>query len=217
MRGERNAGDPGGWQDEPDELLEEFSDEIAVGRALDLGMGEGRNALWLAARGFEVVGVDVSPASVESVQRLARERGLALETHVADIRNFEIEPASYSVILASAVLHFLMPAEIREIAQQIKAGLQSDGVVIAHAFTVDDPSYEARQGQRLPLVAQNTFLLPDLDGPLHYFGCGELRSLFDDLDVFYYAEERHIDTRHDDPHYHAYHAGAFLAARKSGD
>lgn len=196
--------------DEPDELLEEFIDEIAVGRALDLGMGEGRNALWLAERGFDVVGVDVSTTAVETAQQLACERRLTLETHVADIREFEIKPESYVLVMVSAVLHFLLPDEIRGLADRIKAGLQPGGFVIVSVFTVDDPGYEALQEQGAALIAQNTFLVPDLGGSLHYFAFGELRRLFDELEILHYAEERHLDTSHDDPHYHA---GAFLVAR----
>lgn len=213
MNSERNAGRKRCQAHVPDELLEDFIEEIPVGRALDLGMGEGRNALWLAERGFHVVGVDISAATVETVQRLACERGVAVETHVADIRNFEIESESYALIVASAVLHFLLPDEIREIANRIKAGLQPGGFLIAQVFTVDDPGYEALQERRATLIAERTFFVPELDSPLHYFAFGELRSLFDELDALYYAEERHIDTSHDYPHYHA---GAFLVARKAG-
>lgn len=195
----------------PDELLEEFIDDIPEGRALDLGMGEGRNAVWLAERGFDVVGVDLSAAAVKAAEQLARERRVCLEAHVADIREFEIEPESYTLILASAVLHFLMPAEICELADRIKAGLQPGGFVIAHVFTVDDPGYEALQERREALVAERTFFVPELKSPLHYFAFGELRSLFEDLEILHYAEERQLDLSHDYPHYHA---GAFLMARK---
>lgn len=211
MGARRNAGQNHCQPDEPDELLEEFIDQIPVGRVLDLGMGEGRNALWLAGRGFDVVGVDRSAAAVEIAQRLARERGLVLETYVADIRDFEIEPGSYALVLASAVLHFLLPEEICELANRIKAGLQSGGFLIAQVFTYDDPSYEALQEQGAVVVAKNTFFVPELEGPLHYFAFGELRGLFDELEILHYAEERHINTSHDYPHYHA---GAFLVARK---
>lgn len=211
MKHEDKAGQPCCQRDVPDELLEEFIDDIPVGRALDLGMGAGGNAVWLAERGFDVVGVDISPAAVGTAQRLAGNRGIALETHVADIRTFEIEPRSYVLVLASAVLHFLLPEEVLELATRIKAGLQPGGFVIAHVFTVDDPGYEVLQEQGAVLVARNTFFVPDLEGPLHYFAFGELRSLFGDLDTLFYAEERHLDISHGAPHYHA---GAFLVARR---
>jgi SAM-dependent methyltransferase len=199
------------WGDEPDEELEAFIDQVPVGRALDLGMGDGHNALWLAARGFEVVGVDRSPEAVALARQRARQRNLRIETHVADIRTFPIEPRSYTLILASAVLHFLLPEEARALACRICEGLCPGGVVMASVFTVDDPSYEALQERRTECLAPNTYYVPELDGPMHYFAPGELRELFQGLELLYYAEERHLDTTHDVPHYHS---GAFLVARR---
>lgn len=211
MSSEWSAGRAGNQGDAPDELLEEFIDVIPLGRALDLGMGDGHNAVWLAGRGFRVVGVDLSPAAVDAAQRLAAERGVALETHVADIREFKIEPDCYALVLASAALHFLRPQGIRELAGRIKAGLRPGGVVVAHVFTVDDPGYAALQEEGTPLVAERTFFVPEIEGLLHYFASGELRSLFEGLEIVYYAEERHLDSSGDEAHYHA---GAFLVARR---
>lgn len=194
-----------------DELLDEFIDEIPPGRALDLGMGGGDNALWLARRGFHVVGVDNSVTAVDTARAAARAVGLSLEAHVADIRDFEIAPESYTLILATAVLHFLMPEEIHKLAERMMAGLQPGGVIVASVFTVDDPGYEMLQEEGAPLIAERTFYVSDLNNPLHFFGFGELRRLFADLEIRHYAEERHIDTSHNHPHYHA---GAFLVARK---
>jgi len=214
MSCDQDAGQAGSQEDAPDDLLEDFVDDIPIGRALDLGVGDGKNAVWLAERGFDVVGVDLSATAVQAAQRLARERGVVLEAHVADIREWEIEPGSYALVLASAVLHFLLPEEIRGLANRIRAGLQSGGFLIAHVFTVDDPGYQVLRQQGASLVAERTFFVPEIEGPLHYFDFGELRSLFKELDILYYAEERHLDSSSpDDPHYRA---GAFLVARKGG-
>lgn len=195
----------------PDELLEEFIREIPVGRALDLGMGDGSHAVWLAERGFAVVGVDASAPAVDAARSLASERRVTLETHVADIREFKIEPGSYTLVLALAVLHFLLPQEARELSARIIAGLEPGGFVIAHVFTLDDPGYDALREQGAPLIAENTYLVPRLGQPLHYFAFGELRSLFDELDVLHYTEERHLDSSQVPA---GYRAGAFLVARK---
>lgn len=214
MSRDQSAGQAGSQEDVPDELLEDFVDDIPIGRALDLGMGDGKSAVWLAERGFDVIGVDLSATAVQAAQRLARERGVVLETHVADISEWEIEPDRYALVLASAVLHFLLPEEIRGLANRIRAGLQSGGYLIAQVFTVDDPGYQVLRQQGASLVAERTFFVSDIGGPLHYFDFGELRSLFKELEILYYAEERHLDSSSpDDPHYRA---GAFLVARKGG-
>jgi tellurite methyltransferase len=194
-----------------DELLEAYIDAIPTGRALDLGMGEGDNAVWLARRGFRVIGIDRSASAVDAANDRAQSAGLPLETHVIDIQDFKIEPGRYALILAAAVLHFLLPDDARRLAGRIKAGLQPGGVVIVSVYTVDDPGYEAFQEGREPLIDTGTFYVEHLGGPLHFFGMGELRDWFEDLEILHYAEERHMDLEHGLPHYHS---GAFLVARR---
>jgi len=68
-----------GMPDEPSALLVENQALLpAGGRALDLGMGSGRNALYLAARGFRVTGVDVSSVAVALCQEKAARLGMAV-------------------------------------------------------------------------------------------------------------------------------------------
>ena len=58
---------------------------LAPGRALDLACGEGRNALWLAERGWQVTAVDFSAVGLAKAQRLASERALDLRWVEADV------------------------------------------------------------------------------------------------------------------------------------
>ena len=63
------------WGAEPNRFLaEELAALPAQGRALDLACGEGRNAIWLAKRGWQVTAVDYSSVAVERARRLAREQ-----------------------------------------------------------------------------------------------------------------------------------------------
>jgi 2-polyprenyl-3-methyl-5-hydroxy-6-metoxy-1,4-benzoquinol methylase len=194
-----------------DELLDAYIEHVPTGRALDIGMGEGDNAIWLARRGFQVVGIDRSTQAVEMASQRAHGAGLAMETQVGDVQDFEIRSGSYALILAAAVLHFLVPDDGRRLVDRIKTGLQPGGVVIVSVFTVDDPGYETLQEARAPLIGRNTFHVEHLDGPLHFFGMGELRDWFQDLEILHYAEERQMDLEGGLPHYHS---GAFLVARR---
>ena len=197
--------------DAPDELLERFIDQVPVGRALDLGMGEGEHALWLARRGFEVVGVDRDAARVERVRRKAQAAGLAVDVRHADIREVEIEPDTYTLILAAMVLHFLTPAEIRVVVERMKAGLRPGGWVMVSVLSTDDPGYVVLAAQEGRRVAENTFVVPEISGTIHYFAAGELRALFEDLEICYDVQERHLDPLDEEV---GYRAGAFLVARR---
>ncbi|HYP54031.1 MAG TPA: methyltransferase domain-containing protein [Pyrinomonadaceae bacterium] len=86
--------------DEPHRLLSHVAlEHFRPGRALDLASGAGRNALFLASLGWRVVAVDASRVGVELTQQRARERGVEVETHVADLERgeFKIEPEAFDL------------------------------------------------------------------------------------------------------------------------
>ncbi|MFI9173039.1 class I SAM-dependent methyltransferase [Streptomyces lincolnensis] len=97
----------------PDENLVSYLDRglLTGGRALDLGCGPGRNALHLAARGFDVDGVDLSPAAVEWAGERARETGTGVRFHCGDA--FALTETDltgpYDLIYDSGCFHHLPP------------------------------------------------------------------------------------------------------------
>jgi cyclopropane fatty-acyl-phospholipid synthase-like methyltransferase len=74
----------------PVEFLVDNINLLPVGKVLDLAMGEGRNALFLAEQGFAVTGIDSSEVAVQRCNDLAQERGLTLHTIVADLTDFAL-------------------------------------------------------------------------------------------------------------------------------
>lgn len=80
---------------------------LPAGRALDLGAGEGRNAVWLAARGWDVTAVDFSRAGLERARAMARRAGTALTTVVADLAAYQPDARAYDLVLA---LYVQVPA-----------------------------------------------------------------------------------------------------------
>ncbi len=69
----------------PTALLAEWLDRLPRGRALDVACGAGRNALYLAARGFRVDAIDVSEAGLERGRAAADRLGLEIDWHCADL------------------------------------------------------------------------------------------------------------------------------------
>ena len=82
----------------PTPLLEEWSGVNAPGRALVVACGPGRNALYLAEHGFDVVGVDVSEVAIGQARTAADDRGLDAEFLVADLDEFTLEPGAFDLI-----------------------------------------------------------------------------------------------------------------------
>lgn len=76
----------------PDDDLQREVAGLKPGRAIDLGAGEGADALWLAGRGWQVTAVDYAEAAIATVQRLAHERGLEVTGRVADVTDLQLQP-----------------------------------------------------------------------------------------------------------------------------
>lgn len=103
------------------------------GRVLSLGEGEGRNAVWLAEQGWQVVAVDASAVGLEKARRLAEARGVELTTVVADVATWRPDPASFDGLVL-VYLH-LSPSARPAVHAAAAAALRPGGVVILEAFT----------------------------------------------------------------------------------
>lgn len=150
---------------EPAELLKEYVDVLPVGRALDIAMAEGRNAVFLARKGFVVLGVDISEVALRKANRLARESRVEITTVNADLNTYQIKPDSYEVIVNIEYLQ-------RSLIPQIKRGLRRGGVVIFENPTLDQLKLPGSSG-----ISRDHLLKP-----------GELKSLFADFKILHYSE-----------------------------
>ncbi|MBI2861035.1 MAG: class I SAM-dependent methyltransferase [Chloroflexi bacterium] len=120
---------------EPARFLVASIDLLPKGRALDLAMGNGRNAIYLARMGFDVEGVDVSPEAVNSAMEAARQAGVAIRAQVADLETgYAIEKCAYEVVICFNYLQ-------RSLFPQIKDGLRPGGMVVYETFIVDQAQY----------------------------------------------------------------------------
>jgi tellurite methyltransferase len=134
------------------------------GRALDVAMGAGRNALYLASLGYEVTGIDVSGVAVARCREEAARRGLPIEALQADLESYRLPRAAYDVVINFYYLQ-------RDLAPQMEAALQPGGVVVFEMLTREQRQFG--WGPR-----RDKFLLRP----------GELRSLFPGLEVLAYRE-----------------------------
>ncbi len=95
----RYAGRELVWTSEANRFLVEESGALAPGRAIDLACGEGRNAVWLAERGWRVTGVDFSKVGLEKAQRLADARGVQVDWIAADLLDFRPDQQVFDLVL----------------------------------------------------------------------------------------------------------------------
>lgn len=117
---------------EPNSFLAEHCSLIS-GPVLSLSEGEGRNAVFLASRGLEVVGVDISRVALEKAKTLSESRGVEIKTIVADLANFEPDESYYgSVISISAHL----PSTVRSrLYPLIEKALRPNGIIVLESYS----------------------------------------------------------------------------------
>ena len=117
----------------PNAFVAEMGAQIPSGPVLCLAEGEGRNAVHLATLGHRVTAVDQSQAGLAKARRLAAARGVEIETVLADLGNFIIEPGVWSGIVATFA--HLPPAIRCKVHAQAVRGLRLGGVFVLEAYT----------------------------------------------------------------------------------
>jgi SAM-dependent methyltransferase len=127
---ERYAASDLVWSAEPNTFVVSLTGDLPVGTAIDLGAGEGRNALWLAEQGWQVTAVDFSSVAVERGR--ARPGGDLVDWQVADVTTYE--PADRFDLVLVCYLH--LPRHVmRRVLQHAASWVGPGGhlVVVAHA------------------------------------------------------------------------------------
>jgi SAM-dependent methyltransferase len=132
---ERYAVDELVWTAEPNRLLVAEVDGLAPGRALDLACGEGRNAVWLAERGWAVTGVDFSAVGLDKARRLADTRHVSVQWERADITEYQPPAEGFDLVI---VMYLHLPEASRRVAFRRAAGAVAPGgtlLVVGHDNT----------------------------------------------------------------------------------
>jgi SAM-dependent methyltransferase len=112
----------------PDENLVQWvsAGQIEPGRALDLGCGNGRNALYLANRGFSVEGVDYSASAVAWSRERVAQAGAPVSIVQRSVFELDLPPASYDLVYDSGCFHHIPPHRrhpyVRLVANALKPG-----------------------------------------------------------------------------------------------
>jgi len=132
---QRYAGTELVWTAEPNRFAVSELQDLAPGRALDVAAGEGRNAVWLASRGWQVTAVDFSAAGLDKGRRLAEARGVAVDWVRADVRDYQPEAASFQLVLVAYLQ--LREAELDGVLRRAVTALASGGalLVVGHDLT----------------------------------------------------------------------------------
>ena len=121
------------WSGRPNGVLVEEVSDLAPGRALDVGCGEGADAIWLASKGWRVIAIDVSPTALERGARAAEETGVDVEWQWHDLA--DTFPAGEFDLVNAQYLHSSLDLPEEKIYSAIAAAVAPGGtvLVVSHA------------------------------------------------------------------------------------
>ena len=125
----------------PIESVVKLNKHLDGGTVLDIGGGEGRNALYLAKQGFEVSVSDLSKVGIEKINSAAKEGGLNIDTHVTDTITEGID-RTYNSIVISFMLHHVLECDAEKLIAETQKHTYKNGVHVVATFMNTGDLYE---------------------------------------------------------------------------
>jgi len=162
MWDERYAVDEYVYGKEPNEFLLQMSGRLQHGRVLCLAEGEGRNAVYLARRGFAVTAVDSSSVGLAKAVRLAQEFGVTIQTVTADLADYTIEEGAWDSIV-SIWCHVHQDLRGR-LHRDVVAGLKEGGTFLLEAYTPKQLEFKTGGPPSVENLMTLASLKKELDG-----------------------------------------------------
>jgi cyclopropane fatty-acyl-phospholipid synthase-like methyltransferase len=127
---------------EPNAFLKSQRRALTPGQAaLSLADGEGRNGVWLAEQGLDVLAVDFSPTALQKARTLARARGVALRTEQADLTDWRW-PSSVFDVVVGIFIQFVGPDLRPKLFAGIKQALKAGGLLLLQGYRVGQHAYQ---------------------------------------------------------------------------
>jgi tellurite methyltransferase len=158
--------------DQPSSFLRQIIDsdawEIPRGLALEVATGKGRNAIFLAERGFSVAGIDVSAVALGEAHGRAEKKSLRISWQQADLEQIDFPPAAYNLIVN---INYLQ----RSLLPQIRRALKAEGHVIFETYLIDQQA------------------IGHPKNPAYLLNHNELLDHFRDFRVLCYREGKYIE------------------------
>jgi SAM-dependent methyltransferase len=125
----------------PNQFLTAQHQRLKLGmKTLVVGDGEGRNGVWLASQGLDVLSVDLSPVGLEKTQALAAQHQISLQTECADLTTWNWAEATYDLVV-SIYVHFA-PDVRQQVHRSILGSLKPGGLIILEGFNPDQIQYQ---------------------------------------------------------------------------
>ncbi len=203
------------WGDQPNLIVPLISSHLQPGsRILIVGCGEGRDAIFLARLGFEIVATEISKSGLERALRLSSENGHKIEFHNLDAHQPHDRFGEFDAVLMMNVLQFLDPELILNRIRHFQTLVKPKGLFCVQLFTVEDPMYRQAVDTNQVSDGQMAIEHPQRKYLIRYFEKGELISYFQGWEMIYYYEGLIWDKPHGVQSDFHQHGLAQMIARK---
>lgn len=174
--------------------------QVNIGKALDIGAGEGRNSVYLAGLGFDVTSIEPTKDGSNKIIEKSNQLDLNINVLNCDYLSENLNE-KYDFIIAGTSLDHMEKDYLDKAVEKLQGSLKKDGLVYIVVFTQDDPGYL----KQLDNASECSDFIK------HYFSKNELKDYFKEFDILYYNEYIKPDNSHGKPHVHG---KAKLIARK---
>lgn len=168
----RYAGDAFLFGTQPNAFLASQRFRLQSGqKVLAVADGEGRNGVWLAEQGLEVLSIDASIVAQQKARRLAKERQAKLDFELVDLEHWQFPANQYDLIVA-IFIQFAGPDLRSRLFEQMKQALKPGGLIMLEGYGPKQLEY--RTGG--PSVVDNLYTVDVLEKAFFDFDILELRA-----------------------------------------
>ena len=182
---------------EPENILIQYSNQIrSKWPILDIGAGQGRNALYLAQKGFSVDAIDPSSVAIETIEKAATEQKLSVKTFIDDFFTFDPGAIKYGGILVFGLLQILTWRQIDDLLSKIYNWTEAGSLIFLTAFSILDASYNKYESI-WPAIGKNSFS-EDGENVRTYLEPDEILNLFGGYKPLHHWEGTGPEHHHGD-------------------
>jgi len=155
-------------------------------KLLDIGCGEGKDAVFFARCGYDVTAFDISQAGLEKARRLAEQARVPVRTFRADLCDYRLED-SYDILFSSGALHYIRPQLRDEIMENYRSHVNDGGIAMFQVFVAK------------PFIASP----PEIEEHAYLWKSGQLFGYFHDWRIAHCSENVFDCDSSGVPHQHA--------------
>jgi len=159
QRWEDRFGEPGYWYGtEANDFLKAQAHLLKPGQtALAVGDGEGRNGVWLAEQGLDVLSVDISPTALGKAQALAASRGVKLKTEQADITTWKWPEECFDVVVV-IFIQWATADQIAGLFAGMAQALKPGGLLLLQGYSAEQLKYGTGGPKRVDMLYTRAML-----------------------------------------------------------